>query len=57
MNQSIKGDTNRALWAEPPHHRPTKEELIAHARKNMPKQDLGSPAEEEQAEMDWGLKE
>ena len=28
MNQSIKGDTNRALWAEPPHHRSTKQEEL-----------------------------
>ena len=47
--------SNRLLWAEPPHHRPTKEELIAHARKNMTKQDHGSPAEGVKAEMDWVL--
>ena len=59
--------TNRNLWADEPHHRPTKQELIDAARRDnyMPdpsiplhKQSLLSvtpPTPEEKAEAEWEL--
>ena len=61
--------TNRNLWAEEPHHRPTQQELVSAARKNNYLPDpyiplhqqtlLGvtPPTPEQKAEADWELPE
>ena len=61
--------TNRNLWAEEPHHRPTQQELVNAARKNnylpdpsipLHQQSLLSvtpPTPEQKAEADWELSE
>ncbi len=45
--------TNRNLWAEEPHHRPTMEEVLRDVKANVAKKNLAQT----QAEKDWDLKE
>ena len=62
MNKPIKRDTNRALWAEPPHHRPDKYLYMPDPSIPLHEQTLlgvtiPPQTEDEQNDKDWQLNE